>query len=246
MPGTICATSLKGDTKMKRDSFKARIRPRQPGAGKVNETTIGKLLRDKYKPPVEDVSGTPTSPDVTGEPPEHPRQDSEAPAGREGAACRDDEHEAACANLRNALAGDEGVESQSWQRVLRRGRSIGWPETSVDEAWEGLTGPWGTKFDAASGRGGEGSSFRARLPVSRRYHTELLIDLMISCGIREPSMMVRVLVHRARAAAAMHGDAPAGRELIALADLFERYPSQAVDYAAEWAACFDKRMRSTG
>lgn len=189
---------------------------------------------------------TSNRPDDRGPEREHGRATSETPEPSGQMAGTPEDHEAACASLRSALANHQGTESERWQRVLQRGRKIGWPEASVDEAWADITGPWGARFDDATGRGGQGAAFRARIPVVRRYHTELLFDLLMVHGIREPSMLIRVVVHRMRATACMLSDRARATELHNLAGLFERHPEEAVDYAAEWAMHFDKRMECAG
>lgn len=174
--------------------------------------------------------------------PEQPHFFSDAAGEPERRAYDDDEHEAACANMRAALRSEEGLDSEPWQRMLRGASKAGWPQNGLEVAEEAAISTRGKIYDLADGRGGGGPFFRARIPGALRHHIELSFDLMFMGGVREPSMMIRLLAHMARDAARVHGDTPSGRELLTLADLFEEYPAQAVDYAAEWVAHVDKRM----
>jgi hypothetical protein len=143
--------------------------------------------------------------------------------------------------LRAALFTMDMEDPATYQRMIRETREPGWPD-ALEVAREAATTPRGKIYDAADGRGGRGAFFRAQLPGPWRHQIELCFDIQIAGGIREPSLLVRHIAHNFRVGAHFFADTRDGDELRMLANLFEQYPAQAVDYAAEWATHFDKRM----
>jgi hypothetical protein len=178
---------------------------------------------------------------ITGALPEQPRNGCDLAAGAETPAISDDEHEAACGRLRAALSTIEMRDPATLQRLIREMREPGWPD-ALETAWEATTTPRGKIYDAADGRGGGGALFRARLPRPWRHLVELNFDIQIAGGVCSPSMLVRQVAHAVRVSAQLKPDSQQAKELRIIADLFEQYPADAVDYAAEWAIHFDKRV----
>jgi hypothetical protein len=145
--------------------------------------------------------------------------------------------------LRAAAANME-MNAETVEELIRAAREPGWPD-ALDLAREAATTPRGRIYDAADGQGGRGHFFRSLLPGSWRHHIELGFDVQLLGGVQKPSMLVRQAAHIARVGAQMFAGSPHGAELRVVADLFERYPAQAVDYAAEWAATFNARVGSS-
>jgi hypothetical protein len=153
----------------------------------------------------------------------------------------DDEHEAICARLRAALPGMQLNNPEISQRIIREMREPGWPD-AFELAREAATTPRGKIYDVQDGRGDGGAFFRAQLPGSWRHQIELGFDTQIAGGVWQPSMLIRHAAHTSRVLAQLNAGSQTGNELQTIADLFEQYPAQAVDYAADWVATFGARV----
>jgi hypothetical protein len=207
-------------------------------ASAVSRTTqVGDAIPDK------DVPASRTGQLVTGELREQLPDGSERAGEPKTRAISDDEHEAACAKSRELLYQVDGKNPETWRRMIRVTHEPGLPDP-VEIAREAATTPRGNIYDRADGHGGGGAFFRAQLPGAWRYYIEHNFEVMLVGGLREPSMMIRHVAHQARVCAQLYADTRQGHELHMVANLFEQYPAQAVDYAEEWAAHFDKRAGS--
>ena len=97
--------------------------------------------------------------------------------------------------------------------------------------------------DVAAASHGVGRAFFWGLTTAaQRQHVEFSFDWMISDGILEPAVMVRIAAEIAREFSRLHAHVQEGRAVQGIADLLERYPAQAMGYAAECVATFDQRI----
>ena len=81
-----------------------------------------------------------------------------------------------------------------------------------------------------------GTGFIARVPVKLRFYVILFLAFGKLGYLRGPVALIQNCTMMARQLAARHGDTLHGRDLVALADLFERHPAEAAAFAAKWEA----------
>jgi hypothetical protein len=83
---------------------------------------------------------------------------------------------------------------------------------------------------------------RLQLLGMPRYYAESLLAGGKLGGIKEAGALVRQCIAWARERAAHYGDTPPGTALRQLADLFERHPTEAVNYVRDWEADVNSRI----